>query len=514
MDMGRSQATGGGVPGVRPEESPVKVFINYRHEDTQGTAWALYMKLEAHFGAENVFFDNGALRPGMRWETEIRSHLADGGVFIALIGKDWLPSLQDHLRLGATDYVAKEIDLALRSDRDMIVIPVLVDDTALPAADDLPSSLQMLLGCQQERLRHTHLRHDIDHLIARLGHGGGASRPEPEPEPVVVPPPVRPRSTPVAPRPDENHYRMVARHADNLVIFLGAGANAGYHEPWVAGSGTLPDDKDLARYLASHIGLADAPRQLAEVAQYAGAIYGEMELFNWISGVLKVDAEPNPVHRYLARLPKTLGKRYQMIVTPKYDSALEKAFGEAQEQFDLAVYMAPGTEQAGRFVHRPWDQLERTIDKPNEYSGFPITAADRTLQRTVIVRISGTVDDPSAGFPWEDNYVITEDHFIDYLNGRSAEESVPGQLLAKLRKANYLFLGYTIADWRLRVFLQRIWKGARLGRNKYWAVEEEPDELERDLWQQAGATLYQCSLTDYLAGLDDFLHDHPGEARP
>ena len=308
---------------------------------------------------------------------------------------------------------------------------------------------------------------------------------------------------------------MVAGHAGNLVVFLGAGANADDRDaPWSAGCGTLPDDRDLAKYLAVHVGLKDAPRHLAEVAQYAGAVHGEVELFHWVTQVLGVDSEPGPVHRYLAGLPARLGKRYQMIVTPKYDAALEKAFREANEDFDVAVYMAPGTEQAGRFVHLPWGEPSQPIDKPNEYAGFPIVAGDRRLRRTVIVRINGAVYDPSAGFPWEDNYVITEDHYIDYLSGRSAEEVVPGQILAKLRKANYLFLGYAIADWRLRVFLQRIWRGPRLGRAKYWAVEHQPDALARDLWQQAGVSLYQSSLTDYLKGLYDFLGNHPGEARP
>jgi hypothetical protein len=505
-------APGGGPPDTGLAGSPLKVFINYRHEDTQGTAWALYLKLAERFGAENVFFDNGTLRPGMRWLEEITSRLAGGGAFIALIGPNWLPSLTTHLQRGGEDYVAREIDLALRSGPGVTVIPVLVDDARLPEPRDLPPALSMLPGCQQERLRHTHLPYDIDHLIARLGE----ARDEPDRVPVAAGRPQRRPPGPgrVAPRPDEDHYRMVAGHAGNLVVFLGAGANADdYDQPWSPGSG-LPDDRDLAKYLASHFGLADAPLHLAEVAQYAGAIYGEMELFEWVTQALRVDSEPTPVHRYLARLPARLGNRCQMIVTPKYDAVLEKAFREANEEFDVAVYMAPGTEQAGTFVHLPWGELPRPIDKPNEYAGFPIVAEDRRLRRTVIVRINGTVDDPAAGFPWEDNYVITEDHYIDYLNGRSAEEAVPGQLLAKLRKANYLFLGYTIADWRLRVFLQRVWKGTRLGRAKYWAVEQEPDVLERDLWQQAGVSLYQSSLTDYLKGLFDFLDDHPGEAQP
>ncbi len=40
-----------------------------------------------------------------------------------------------------------------------------------------------------------------------------------------------------------------------------------------------------------------------------------------------------------------------MIVTSKFDVALEQAFLDAKEPFDVAIYMAPGTEHAGRFVH-------------------------------------------------------------------------------------------------------------------------------------------------------------------
>ncbi len=95
--------------------------------------------------------------------------------------------------------------------------------------------------------------------------------------------------------------------------------------------------------------------------------------------------------------------------------------------------------------------------KANDYTDFPFIADDGRLTRTVIVRINGSIDDPSAGYRWRGNYLITEDHYIDYLGGRAAEEVVPGQILAKLREASCLFLGYTVADWRLRVFLRWIW---------------------------------------------------------
>jgi hypothetical protein len=518
QDVGTNDLSGagGGAPVDGRAGPSLKVFVNYRHEDTQAAAWALYMKLTERFGAENVFFDMGSLRPGMRWFEEIRSHLAHSGAVIALIGPQWMSSLTTRLQTGGEDYVAKEIDLALRSGPRVTLIPVLVDNAELPDLRDVPPLLRALPRCQAERLRPTNLSDDIDHLIGCLsevcdsGVQEGVHRHLPQ-----HPPQPRRLSSKAGSLPYEDHYRMVAGTAGNLVVFLGSGANAADDdEPWLAGSGRPPDDRELAKYLAAELELENMPPHLAEVAEYAGALRGEMELFQLVAQVLRAGSEPGPVHRYLAHLPAKLGRRCQMIVTPTYDAALEKAFMEAGEDFDVVVYMAPGTEQAGRFVHVPWDAFPRPIDKPNEYAGLPIVAGDHSLRRTVIVRISGTVDDLSAGFPWEDNYVITEDHYIDYLSGRAVEEVVPGQILAKLKRANYLFLGYTIADWRLRVFLQRIWKGSKLGRAKYWAIEHEPDPLERELWKEARVSVYQSSLTDYLRGLYDYLDRHPEEARP
>ena len=95
-------------------------------------------------------------------------------------------------------------------------------------------------------------------------------------------------------------------------------------------------------------------------------IRGEPKVFSWVKSIF-VDSAPGPVHRYLARLPRRLEelgleKRYQMIVTSKFDVALEQAFLEAKEPFDVAIYMAPGTEYAGRFVHVPWGDVNPQPD--------------------------------------------------------------------------------------------------------------------------------------------------------
>ncbi len=158
---------------------PLKVFINYRHADTQGTAWALFFKLEWHFGTENVFFDNGTLRPGMQWLDEIKSHLSGAAVFLSLIGERWKSSLIAHLKPGDVDYVAKEIDLAFRAGPRVTVIPVLVDDAELLDPSDLPNAPRgrrlaagpaCATGCRPDsRVR----------LVARTGSGHASPDPLP-----------------------------------------------------------------------------------------------------------------------------------------------------------------------------------------------------------------------------------------------------------------------------------------------------------------------------------------------
>lgn len=519
VDAGRPA---GSRPGEGRAGLPLKIFLNYRHEDMPFAASALYRELRGSFGAENIFFDGGTLRPGMPFLEEIKSHLSgSSGAFIALIGTKWMATMLSHRQRGDEDYVVKEIELALLNG--WTVIPVLLNEAELPDPVTLPPAVRALPGRQAARLRQTNLDDDVRDLRARLNEirdrasGADALRVTP-----LAGPPDYPERNEIpaldVPPADDEHYRMLVDEADNLVIFLGAGANADSHEgPFQEGAAMLPDDRDLAEYLAAKVRLQSGQRDLAEVAQYARMVRGEPNVFRWLKQLLGVDSEPGPVHRYLARLPERLEelgleKRYQMIVTPKFDVALEQAFQEAGEPFDIAIYMAPGTEFAGLFVHLPWGSAEpRPVLKPNEYNDFPFVTDYGELTRTVIVRLNGAVDNLAAGYRWKSNFVVTEDHYIDYQGRRSAEQVVPGQILAKLRQASCLFLGYTIADWRLRVFLHWIWQGERPSGATHWAVERDPNLLERQFWQRSGVCLYRSRLNDYARGFDRFLAEHREE---
>ncbi len=277
---------------------PLKVFINYRHEDLEGTVWAIYDKLSQRFGRDNVFFDNGTLKPGMEWFEEIKSHVAGAGVFLCLMGAKWMPSLVRRMQEGGADYVAEEIDLAFRSGSNVKVVPVLLGEAEPPDRDLLPPALQPLSGCQSERLRFTDLLSDLDVLIHELGtpppavladaddggaqeadgntggveEAGGVTAPGLEraaggaeetggatsrgPGTGAVVAGTEPRRQ-IAPPPDDDHFQSVAEEAENLVVFLGADVNTDDHDgSWPSASGSVPDDAELARYLADKVKLS------------------------------------------------------------------------------------------------------------------------------------------------------------------------------------------------------------------------------------------------------------------
>jgi hypothetical protein len=77
-------------------------------------------------------------------------------------------------------------------------------------------------------------------------------------------------------------------------------------------------------------------------------------------------------------------------------------------------------------------------------------------------------------------------------------------LLDKLRDSHCLFLGYTMCDWSLRVFLKRIWSDTPLGA-KSWAVVSSVDALEKEFWMHANVDVYTATAPDYLAGIEERL---------
>ena len=308
------------------------------------------------------------------------------------------------------------------------------------------------------------------------------------------------------------HYRTVIDElAEGRVIpLLGAGVNLCGRKPDAVWDRKtlefLPSGGELAGFLAGRFQYP--PQDVADllrVSQWAAVKQGLGVLYDELRDIFNVDYEPSVLHHFLARLPAALKEKgcphpYQLILTTNYDDALERAFRAAGEPFDLLSYIADG-EDRGRFMHISPDGPARLVDRPNE------ATEPKVEQRTVIAKIHGAVDrdDDEA-----DSYVITEDQYIEYLARTDISSALPVTLSAKLTRSAFLFLGYSMRDWNVRVILHRIW-GQQKRRRNSWAVQAFPEDIEREFWQERKVQILEVMLDEYVRGLDAQLREPLGD---
>ena len=282
--------------------------------------------------------------------------------------------------------------------------------------------------------------------------------------------------TPRRAEPDSDHFSEVLRPllGGRLVPVLGA------------------DVAELAARLAERFSYPQNGEPLTRVSQFVELTKGSGPLYDELHALLDVDVVPTPVHRFFASLPPLLRERgvpHQLIVTTGYDLALEQAFLDAGEEFDVVAYLAAGRHR-GRFCHLAPSGTATLVEVPNMYTD------ELSLERrTVILKLHGQID-LSPEREWE-SFVVTEDDYIDYLAQTEISNVLPVTLAAKLRRSHFLFLGYTMADWNVRVVLNRLW-GHHVLSYKSWAVQPEPKPLEQEFWLRREVSVLELPLDQYV----------------
>ncbi len=287
-----------------------------------------------------------------------------------------------------------------------------------------------------------------------------------------------------------------------VIPFLGAGASLVGRLPNVKWDPEqpqfLPSGFDLSHWLAAESSFpSQDPRDiedLAKVASYYAIVSGRQILHERLHEVLNHRFDFGPLHAYLASVPAPL-----LIVSTNYDTLMEQAFYAANKPYDLIIHPSERKDIANAVWWWPHGAREPIVIRPNEL--------DIDLEKTtVIYKMHGTIQHETN--EWN-SFVITEEDYVDFLSRMTTNAAIPSIFYEHFRIRSFLFLGYSLRDWNLRVVLKNLNLDRYLPRQRAgdddedetlpsWSIQLRPSELERTLWEKRNVNIFDMSLDDFV----------------
>ncbi len=144
------------------------IFISYRREDSPGHAGRIFDRLRSRFGSDVVFMDVAAIEAGVDFVDVLHKAVGSCDALLAVIGPQWLSATSDGKRRLDDPHDFVRIEIAGALQRNVRVLPVLVDGARLPSTAGLPTDLQGLTRRQAIELRDARWDDDIDRLVEGL----------------------------------------------------------------------------------------------------------------------------------------------------------------------------------------------------------------------------------------------------------------------------------------------------------------------------------------------------------
>jgi hypothetical protein len=127
-----------------------RIFVSYRNSDAPTEAGRITDWLNNHFGEADVFMAvKGDIKPGEKFLDVIERSVGSVDGLVAVIGTSWLSAEDEAGRKrleNPNDILRREVATALQ--REILVIPVLVQGATMPSHDDLPPDLTGLASLQ------------------------------------------------------------------------------------------------------------------------------------------------------------------------------------------------------------------------------------------------------------------------------------------------------------------------------------------------------------------------------
>jgi hypothetical protein len=198
------------------------IFVSYRRTDAPAHAGRIYDRLVDRFGNENVYKDIDSTAPGADFAEVINQTIARCDAVVAVIGRNWASASRRGRQRrpfdDPQDWVRREIAAAL--ERNIRVVPVLVEGARIPSPDELPDDLKQLTRRHAVELSETAWTPQLEQLIDAL------AMPSPTPLADRAPTPrsERPHPPPREPAASRRPRPAGARRQTRQLLAAGASA--------------------------------------------------------------------------------------------------------------------------------------------------------------------------------------------------------------------------------------------------------------------------------------------------
>jgi hypothetical protein len=290
-----------------------------------------------------------------------------------------------------------------------------------------------------------------------------------------------------------------------VVPFLGAGASLTGRSPDIRYDprrpAFLPNGLELAHVLATESSFPEArDDDLAKVSSYYAEMAGRPRLRKRLRELIGPKPAAGSLHALLASVPAP-----QLIVVTNYDTLLEAAFEAACKPFDLVVYPTDRKDLKNGLLW--WEHGARA---PKEVA--PNELAIDLGAKTVIFKMHGTLGPAEQ---W-DSFVITEEDYVEFLSRMTEQGAIPPLFYEHFRSRSFLFLGYGLRDWNLRVVWRNLSKyfktqaGSGDDELPSWAIQRDPSVLEQKLWSRRNVEIFNVELDEFATKLGGWKTHYDG----
>ena len=158
-------------PSIKAAMGSSKVFISYRRADSAYATDRIFERLENELGQGEILMDIESIAASQDFRVALDNALKKCSVLLVIIGSQWLGAWDGNVKQrrldNPADYVRMEIEAAI--SRNVPVIPVLIDESVLPPAGELPKSIESLVYRQAMNVgRGPRFYEDIERLIGAI----------------------------------------------------------------------------------------------------------------------------------------------------------------------------------------------------------------------------------------------------------------------------------------------------------------------------------------------------------